>query len=85
MPLLTNSLGDCYIARVIRPSRTLEEFEARYAREAYRTLSYTEALRLFTALWVEARVLNPSIGQDWMEDLGPDLAVARAVNGLPPA
>jgi len=63
----------------------LEEFESRYAREAYRTLSYEQALALFTALWVEARVLNPDVGHDWKYDLEPDLAVARAVNGLSPS
>jgi hypothetical protein len=60
----------------------LKEFESRYAREAYRTPSYEQALALFTALWVEARALDPEVGHDWMYDLEPDLAIARVVNGL---
>jgi hypothetical protein len=48
-------------------------------------MTYREALERFAALWREARLLNPTMGQDWLEDLKPVLAVARAVNGLPPA
>jgi len=33
----------------------------------------------------EARLLRPDLGLDWRDDLAPDLAVARALNGLPPA
>jgi len=73
-----------YIEPMIRRPKRLEELERRYQREAFRDLTYKEALRLFTALWMEARELNPDIGTDWREDLEPDLAVARAVNGLPP-
>lgn len=46
-------------------------------------MSYQQALELFGALWAEARALNPDIGRDWTSDLEADLAVARAVNGLP--
>jgi hypothetical protein len=48
-------------------------------------MTYGEALARFAALWAEARLLNPELGQNWLEDLEPDFAVARAVNGLPPA
>lgn len=60
-------------------------FEARYQREAYRGLSYPDALARFAALSAEARALHPELGADWEQDLAADLAVARAVNGLPPA
>ena len=70
---------------MIRRSQRLEEFEAQYGREAYRGVSYQQALELFEALWVEAQALNPDFAADWLDDLEPDLAVARAVNGLPPA
>lgn len=69
---------------MIRSSAILEELEARYQREAFRGLSYLEALATYAALWAEARALRPDMGFDWLEDLKPDLAVARAVNGLPP-
>jgi hypothetical protein len=67
---------------MINPSKRLAEFEARYLRDAFRDLTYQDALDLFEALWVEARSINPGIGEDWRQDLEPDLAVARAVNGL---
>ena len=69
---------------MIRRPKRLEELEKRYQREAFRDLTFQEALRLFTALWMEAREVNPDLGSDWREDLEADLAVARAVNGLPP-
>lgn len=69
---------------MIRPTPQLAELEARYQREGFRDLTYEGALALFTALWVEARALHPDLGRDWLEDLEPDLAIARAVNGLPP-
>jgi len=46
--------------------------------------TYAEALAIFSALWREARALNPDFPGDWEADLEPDLAVARAINGLPP-
>jgi hypothetical protein len=69
---------------MIRSSATLEELEARYQREAFRDSSFPQALASFAALWAEACALHPDMGADWLEDLEPDLAVARAVNGLPP-
>jgi hypothetical protein len=69
---------------VINPSPLLTSFEARYARDAYRRLTYQDALALFTGLWMEARQLHPDFGSDWQNDLAADIAVARAVNGLPP-
>ena len=70
---------------MVRSSEALAAFEARYQREAYRGLSYPDALARFGALWAEARALHPDLGDDWEQDLAADLAVARAVNGLPPA
>ncbi len=70
---------------MIRAGKALSELEARDQREAYRSLTYAEALSRIAALWAEARSLNPDIGLDWRDDLAPDLAVARAINGYPPA
>jgi hypothetical protein len=71
---------------MINPTTRWVELEARYGREAYRNLSYQAALELFAALWAEARALGAGAGGgDWEEDLAADRAVARAVNGLPPA
>jgi hypothetical protein len=72
---------------VINPTARWAELEARYGREAYRHLTYQSALELFEALWAEARALGAVTGEgaDWERDLAADRAVARAVNGLPPA
>jgi hypothetical protein len=70
---------------MIESSRPLDEFEAEYQRTAFADLRYADALARFAAPWSEARALNPSLGDDWADDLAPDLAVARAVNGLPPS
>lgn len=63
----------------------VEELERRWEQETFRGLTFENALARFAALWVHARALNPHMGADWREDLEADLAVARAVNGLPPA
>ena len=69
---------------MLNPSRRLREFEVKYGRVAYAGMSYAEALELFTGLWMEARALGADLGADWEADLAPAIAVARAVNGLPP-
>lgn len=70
---------------MIKPSPRLDELEKRYQREAFQGLSYEQALERFSFLWAEARELNPNAGKHWLEDLEPDFAVARALNGLSPA
>lgn len=69
---------------MIRPTDELEAFKRRYAREEVSKLSYLDALALFEALWVEAAALSPDSPGDCRADIHADLAVARAVNGLPP-
>ncbi len=76
--------GLAYIEAMIRDWARVEELERRYQREALRDVDYPEALRRFAALWAEALLVNPDIGADWEDDLKSDLAVARAINGLPP-
>jgi hypothetical protein len=68
---------------MIRHTRSVEEIERRYAREVLAGRTYLEALAVFEALWRQALLLNPDFPGDWREDLAADLAVARAVNGLP--
>jgi hypothetical protein len=81
---------------MIRSSKPLDELNERYQQEtlqgltyaqqeALQGLTYAQALERFAALWAEARALGASGRVDWETDLEPDLAVARAVNGLPPA
>jgi hypothetical protein len=62
----------------------LVQFEVDYARRRFHTMSFEEALALFEGLWAEARALNPDFPTDWRDDLEPDFAIARALNGLPP-
>ena len=63
----------------------LRQFEAEYQRTAYRGLSMPAALALYARLLGQARALYPAFGMDWQADLAPDLAIARAINGLSPA
>lgn len=70
---------------MIGDSRRLAQFEAELQRTAYRELTLPAAQAIFEQLLGEARRLNPEFGLDWREDLAPDLAIARAVNGLAPA
>jgi len=70
---------------MLNPSPTWLAFEAADARATYGPMPFAEALARFERLWMHARALRPDLGADWREDLAADLAVARAVNGLPPA
>ncbi len=69
---------------MINPTPALRRLEAEYARNTD-GIPFPEALQRFAALGGYARRLNPAIGADWVEDLAADRAIARAVNGLPPA
>lgn len=70
---------------MLRSTDRLLELDRRWEREMYGSMSYREALARYSALWAEALALREDIGADWEEDLEPALAIARAVNGLPPA
>jgi hypothetical protein len=59
----------------------LAAFELQYRQEAYASWTYADGLALFTALWRQARRLNPDLGIDWLDDLESDLAIARVLNG----
>jgi hypothetical protein len=71
---------------MIRRTQELDAIERRYLREQVAELTYGEALAVFAALWREAQALNPDYPYDcdWRVDIEPDLAIARAINGLPP-
>ncbi|HYO47845.1 MAG TPA: hypothetical protein VEY33_14275 [Gemmatimonadota bacterium] len=68
---------------MIRPSPRLDELERSHSKKLS-ARTYSDALAIFAGLWREAAALNPGFPGDWREDLAPDLAIARAVNGLPP-
>ena len=70
---------------MIRDPLLVAEFEREYSARAAARSSYSEALAIFCALWNQAKALNPDFPSDWRSDLDADFAVARAVNGLPPA
>jgi len=68
-----------------RSSPKLDAVDRRHAVERLGARTYAEALEVFAALWREALAVRPDFpGDDWRDDLAPDLAIARAVNGLPP-
>ncbi|MFQ6047348.1 MAG: hypothetical protein ACE5PT_13500 [Gemmatimonadales bacterium] len=70
---------------MIVASDRLKRLEEQYLRSIEASQHFPDALARFAALWAEARAVDPSIGEHWLQDIDPDLAVARAVNGLPPA
>ena len=70
---------------MLRPTDRLRELDRRWERDTYGALTFREALARYSALWAEARALRDDLGADWEKDLAPTLAIARAVNGLPPA
>ena len=45
---------------MIRPTRRLADFEARYARDAFRDWSYAQSLVLFSAMWQRRARFTPS-------------------------
>lgn len=70
---------------MIERTERLEALDRRWEQRAYADLSFHQALARYSALWREAlSLLDDPIG-DWKADLDADLAVARAVNGLPPS
>ena len=70
-------------ARVIRNDEPLRNIDREFSRTRLARLTYHDALAIFAGLWREAEALGAHI-DDWRSDIEPDLAVARAVNGLPP-
>jgi hypothetical protein len=69
---------------MITSPAALEALDLEQARTAYRGLSYHDALARFTALWRYSREINLEIGANWRDDVEADIAVGRALNGLPP-
>ena len=67
---------------VIRSSERLREFEHWYTATYVAPMSYSDALRIFTAMWRHARRLNPAFPTDWREDVKADIELARVLNGL---
>ena len=70
---------------MLNPTERWAAFEADDERNAYRELSFREALSIFEALWAEAEALDPRFTEPWLADFEADFRVARALNGLPPA
>jgi hypothetical protein len=70
---------------MIKSRSPVDDVRHQEERAAYHGLGYEGALDVFLALWSEARLLNPELGADWLDDVQCDIAVARTLNGLAPA
>ena len=70
---------------MLNPTPGWKAFERDDEAAAYGHLSYAESLARFERLWRYACDVNGAIGEDWEEDLAADLAIARALNGIPPS
>jgi hypothetical protein len=68
---------------VIKSPLVLQALEDSDRRSALRSLTYYQSLDIFLALWNEARLLNPQMGADWLEDVQCDIEVARTLNARP--
>lgn len=70
---------------MLRNPEVIARFEREDARRRYGNLSYLEALRLFEAMWAHAAAIDPEFAErDPHTGLESALAIARAINGLPP-
>lgn len=69
---------------MMKSPEKVREMEAAFTTVLYKDMDYEEALARFEALWFEALSLNPRLGQLWEEDVKPNIAVARILNGLSP-
>jgi hypothetical protein len=74
-----------YLSRVIKSPGPVEQLRIREERVAYDHLSYEGAVDIYLALWSEAQLLNPNLGDDWLDDVQCDIAIARTLNGIAPA
>lgn len=65
---------------MLKDAERWAQFEREQAR---RDWSYDEALRLFEALWLEARSLGALDGANPLQGLEADIELARTLNRLP--
>ena len=70
---------------MVTDPQALADLEARLARTADAGMTHLQALAWYEGALAEVRQLWPDFDADWLEDLESDFAIARAVNGLPPA
>ena len=68
---------------MIKSPLTLQALEDADRRDRARSLTYFDALDIYLSLWDEARLLNPNIGDDWLQDVQCDIEVARTLNARP--
>ena len=68
---------------MIRSPLALQALEDADLRSTLRSRTYYESLDIFVALWEEARLLNPGMGEDWLQDVQCDIEVARTLNARP--
>jgi len=70
---------------MLKNPELIARFEREDARRRYGDLSYPEALRLFEAMWAHAAAIDPGFAERHLDSgLEGVLAIARAINGLPP-
>jgi hypothetical protein len=65
---------------MIKSHAALEALRIREDRVAYEAAGYEGAVDTFMLLWNEALLLNPAAGDDWLDDIQCDIAVARTLN-----
>ena len=68
---------------MIRSPLALQALEDADLRSTLRSRTYYESLDLYLLLWEEARLLNPDMGADWLDDVQCDIEIARTLNARP--
>ncbi len=79
-------MGGAFIIEtpMIRTTPELASFEHLDGRTQGAVRTFSDALRVFEAMWAEAVLVCPGFPGDWKDDVEPDLAVARALNESAP-
>jgi hypothetical protein len=72
-----------YLSVVIKSPLVVQALEDADRKAAAQSLTYYQSLDVFLALWEEARLLNPNMGTDWLQDVQCDIEVARTLNARP--
>ena len=71
------------IHAVIKSPDVVRALEDADLRSTSRARTYYESLDLYLLLWEEARLLNPGMGADWLDDVQCNIQIARTLNARP--
>ena len=65
---------------MIKSPDLVRALEAADLRSTLCSRTYYESLDIYLLLWEEARLLNPDMGADWLDDVQCSIEIARTLN-----